>query len=326
MTKTEQAKAYCVKHPNAPLMEIQHAVGCSERTARRGRQEAGVFGFVNKPKILLLDIESSFLECATWGIFKQHLNTQDILKEWAILCWAAKWLYEPDIISQRVSVYEAIYRKDASIIKGIWKLVEEADIIIAHNAFKFDNRKLKARFIVNDLTPNKPYRIIDTLKVAQKEFAFSSHKLDFLNGLLEISRKKKTSLELWKRCVARNEISSSAEGDIVDIKYSVSDNKVALEEMEDYCRSDITALEELYLELRPWIRSHPPLGLYTDSDGKICPACGADEEHFDWNGYYYTPMGKYESFRCQKCKSIGRSRRSKMTPEKRKQLVVSTAR
>ena len=326
MNKQEKARAHVIKHPGCSLSEVQEAVGCSRRTARRGRKNAGVFGYVRKPRILLLDIESSFLEIGAWTIWKPYVDTHNIIKEWAMLSWSAKWLFEADIMSQVVSPQEAIYRKDSSIINKLWKLMEEADITIAHNNIKFDDRKIKARFMANGLGPTMPYRIIDTLKVSQREFAFSSNKLDFLNKMFQISQKKKTDYELWKRCVARNEISSSVDNNIVSVQYDISDNRKALAYMEEYNISDIRALEELYLILRPWIKSHPPMGLYVDSDGSACSTCGADEEHLDWCGKYYTPMGRYKSYRCLKCTSIGRSRYSDISPEERKKLVKSTAR
>lgn len=324
--KKDEARAYCIKNPDCSLTEIQEAIGCSERTARRGRRDAGIFGYITKPRILLLDIETSFLELGAWGIWKPFVSTENIIKEWSMLSWAAKWLFEAETMSQVVSPGEAIHRKDGSIIKGLWKLLEEADITIAHNNIKFDNKKIKARFMANNLGRPLPYRMIDTLTVSRKEFAFSSHKLDFLNKMFEISQKKKTDYELWKRCVARNEISYSTNGNIVDVQYDISDNYKALAYMLEYNKSDITALEELYLVLRPWITSHPPMGLYVDSDGSVCPTCGSDEKHFEWAGKYHTPMGRYKSFRCKKCGAIGRSRFSNISPEERKKLVISTAR
>ena len=326
MTKTQKAREYCIKHPGSSPSEISEDVGCSPRTARRGIKEAGVFGFQRRPKILLLDIETAFLELSGWHIWKQTPGTHNILKEWSILSWAAKWLFESEIMSQKVSPDEAIHRRDGSVIKGLWNLMEKADITVAHNNTRFDDKKIKARFIVNKLSKPLPYRIIDTLKISQQEFAFSSNKLDFLNGLFEISQKKKTDHNLWKRCVARNEISTTTDKNIVTVQYSIADNYKALVYMEEYNRSDIVALEELYLVLRPWMKSHPPMGLYADSDGSICAVCGADEEYFDWVGKYYTPMGRYKSYRCTRCKSIGRSRYSDLTGEEKKKLVISTAR
>jgi hypothetical protein len=77
------------------------------------------------------------------------------------------------------------------------------------------------------------------------------------------------------------------------------------------------ALEELYLKLRPWIKSHPNLGLYVE--GEVCPTCGSDQ--ITWKGKYRTPAGEYKTFRCE-CGAIGRSRHS----EPKKSLQRSVAR
>jgi len=257
----------------------------------------------NNPKILLLDIETAPMTVLVWGLWKQRIYPENVIKEWSCLSWSAKWLCDNEVMSAVVSPKEAIDRVDKSIIKGIWELINEADILIAHNLLSFDNRKLMARFIINGLPPPMPYQTIDTLKHSQKNFAFSSHKLDYLNRMFNLQLKTETSYNLWKRCI---------NGDIA-----------ALKEMESYNRSDVTALEELYLRIRPWIKSHPNIGLYFDNVKTVCPNCGSDI--LEWKGQYYTQAGKFKSFRCE-CGAIGRSRYANLTKEERRNLIRPVAR
>ncbi len=112
-----------------------------------------------------------------------------------------------------------------------------------------------------------------------------------------------TNFELWKNCVA---------GDEQALKY-----------MQDYNVGDVETLEEVYLKLRPWIKSHPNLGLYLESDGPICPNCGSDELHWT-DKYYYTQTGKYQTFRCQ-CGAYGRSRFNAVDKDAREVLVMGLA-
>lgn len=243
------------------------------------------------------------MEVLVWGLYKQRISHENVLKEWAMLSWAAKWLFDDTVMSGVVSSVAAINRDDSEIIQEIWDLLNEADIIIAHNAAKFDVRKLNARFITNHLPPPLPYQVIDTLKVSQRHFAFSSHKLDFLTKMMGLSQKLETNYGLWKRCVA-------------------GDSK-ALDEMVTYNRSDVVALEELYVNLRPWIKSHPNMGLYYDKFEACCPNCGST--NIDWLGLYTTPAGQYQAFRC-KCGAIGRDRHPNMKPKERSNLTISVAR
>lgn len=256
------------------------------------------------PKILLFDVETSPMEVLVWGLYKQRISPDNVIKDWALLSWSAKWLFEPEIYSQVVTPQEAIDRKDGSIIKGLWDLIDEATVIIAHNLDRFDRRKANARFIENRLTPPLPYQMIDTLKVAKKNFAFSSYRLDYINSLFSLRKKDDTNFQLWKDCIA-----GKAE---------------ALAKMRSYNETDVIALEELYVLLRPWMNSHPNLGLFVESEDSVCPTCASNE--LIWKGYYTTPTGKYRSFRCKECGAIGRSRFTCIPKDERKKIVVSTAR
>ena len=257
-----------------------------------------------QPKILLLDIETAPMEVLVWGLYKQHIPQSNIIEDWFCLGWSAKWLFDSDIMSDILSPKEAVAKSDERILREIWKLLDEADIVIAHNASKFDIRKLNARFLKYGLTPTSPYRVIDTLTVAKRNFALSSYALTYICTLLGLPNKLNTSYGLWKKCIA---------GDKESLKY-----------MEKYNRQDIVALEEVYIELRPWIKGSINVGLYVETDKPICPNCGCTD--LDWRGYYYTNVSKFRAFSCKGCGAIGRERTSSYPKDKRKALVVSTAR
>jgi len=42
---------------------------------------------------------------------------------------------------------------DSGILREIWKMLDEADIVITQNGRKFDQKKLNARFILNGFKP-----------------------------------------------------------------------------------------------------------------------------------------------------------------------------
>lgn len=267
-------------------------------------------GSIRHPETLLVDIETLPLEVLVWGLYKQKISNQNVIKDWSMVSWAAKWLFDSEIMSEVVAPKEAINRTDKSIVKGLWNLMDKADIVIAHNAVKFDVRKMNARFKLNGLGPPLPYQIIDTLRHAQKNFAFSSYSLDYLNRLLDNSGKIKTEYGLWKKCIGMN---------------GPDAQKKALQSMIKYNCQDITVLEELYVELRPWMKSHPNLGLYYDSveDTQRCTNCG--DTNITWKGTYVTPMNRYRAWRC-KCGAVGRDRLSELSAAERKNLLVSTPR
>ena len=295
-----------ISHPtNWKYQDIAHYYKTSHSTARRyvrlAKAEKKRF-----PNILLLDIETAPLEVYAWEIGSRvSLGHYQIKHEWFILSWAGKWLLKDGILSDVVTPEEAIAKDDARICESLWSAVEESHIVIAHNAIRFDVRKINARFLTNVMLPPSPYQVIDTLKQAQRMAAFSSHKLDHLTRLFGLSRKDDTDFALWVAC---------CEG-----------SKMALDRMLKYNKSDIRALESLYLYLRPYMTSHPNLGLYCNHEESVCPSCG--DSDLDWTiNHYYTPAGKYRAFRCVQCGAIGRDRFNVLTKDEREELTISTAR
>ncbi len=239
------------------------------------------------PRILLFDIETSLMEVYVWGLYKQRIPHTNIIKDdngneksWFVLSWAAKWLYDDTVLSDTVLPHEAKVRNDNRILKSIWELLDKADIVIGHNGDRFDIRKLNARFIDNDISPPSPFRTIDTLKVARKEFAFVSYKQDFLTKHFKLPEKLKTSFDLWVR--------------------SMKGCQKSLDEMAEYNRHDVMGLEQVYLKLRPYIKNHPNLGVLMDQD--VCPNCGCDHLE-ELNAVYFTTANKFPVFRCGKCKT-----------------------
>jgi hypothetical protein len=240
------------------------------------------------PKILLFDIETAPMEVYVWAInYKQFIPHTNIIKDengeeksWFVLSWAAKWLYDESVVSDIVTPDESISRDDKRILESIWKLLDEADIVIAHNGDRFDIRKLNARFLDNDINPPSPFRTIDTLKIARREFAFVSNKQDYLTKHLKLEQKLETNFKLWVDCI---------HGD-----------QKQLNKMEEYNRHDVMGLEQVYLKLRPYIKNHPNLGVLMDMD--VCPNCGC--EHLDeTEATYFTTANQFPVYRCQGCKT-----------------------
>ena len=255
------------------------------------------------PKILLFDIETLPVQVRVWGLYKQRIPHTNIIKDWLCLSWSAKWLMGSEIMADVLTPKEAKDRDDSRILKSIWTLIDNADIIISHNLKRFDARKLNARFILNGMNPPSPYQMVDTLKHSQSNFAFSSHKLDFLGSLIRNEGKISTDYELWVKCE--------------------NGEQEALDYMVAYNKEDVVLLEEAYLWLRPWMKSHPNVALYMDLKEPVCANCGS-KEIFE-EDYYYTPAGKYASVRCE-CGAIGRVAQSALSLKERRTLNRPIAR
>lgn len=207
-------------------------------------------------KILLYDLETSPNLGYVWGKYDQ--NVVEFTENWSILCFAYKWLDEKNthvVALPDYKLYKRNKKDDRHVVKALWELFNEADIIIAHNGNSFDAKKANAKFLMYGLTPPSPSKQIDTKLVAKRYFRFDSNKLDDLGAYLGVGRKVETGgFELWKGCMR---------GDIQ-----------AWNKMRKYNRQDVILLEKIYLKMRSWIDNHPHVKAHTDARGK-CSACGS---------------------------------------------------
>lgn len=255
----------------------------------------------NKPKILILDIETAPILAHVWGLWDQNVGLNQIKSDWHVLSWSAKWFGDKKIMYQDQRTSKSI-EDDKKLLEGIWKLLDEADIIVTQNGKAFDQKKLFARFILNGMKPPSSFKHIDTKQIASRHFAFTSNKLEYLTSKLctkhkKLKTKKFQGFELWKACLA---------GD-----------KAAWNEMERYNKADVLSLEELYTKLIPW-DSSINFALYSDEPVDIC-SCGSKE--FKRNGYCYTSVGKYQRHKCIKCGAELRSGQNEFSKEKRQSLL-----
>ena len=237
---------------------------------------------MNEPRVLLFDIETAPMLAHVWGIWDQNVALNQISADWHLLSWSAKWLGDPPskimYMDQR-SVKNI--EDDSKILKGIWDLLDEADIVITQNGKKFDQKKLNARFILTGMKPPSPFKHIDTFQIAKKHFAFTSNKLEYLSEKLCEKYKKLThqrkfgGFQLWKECIAGN--------------------IEAWKEMEKYNKYDVLSLEELYHKLQPWDNS-VSFDVYRDSD---VPTCNCGSTKLQRRGYNFSTRGKYQRWQCR---------------------------
>jgi len=246
---------------------------------------------MKSPKILLFDIENAPNRGWTWGKWKQ--NVIDFEKEFYILCFAYKWLGNGGTKVKALPDYHG-YKKDkeddSKLVKAMWDLFNEADIVIAHNGDRFDIKKMNTRFIMHGLPPPKPFKSIDTLKITRRHFAFVSNRLDDLGRYLKVGRKlKHIGFPLWKGCM--------------------SGDRDSWKIMKRYNKQDILLLEKVYLKLRAWYPQHPNYNVFTFGEG--CPTCGSD--HIQKRGWGITATGRYQRYSCMNCGAWPRGKHEKIT-------------
>jgi len=248
------------------------------------------------PKILVFDIENAPIEAYVWNksVWNTRVNPSQLIKDWYMICWAAKWLDSSEVINSCVTPEESINRDDKRIVKELNKLFDEADIVIAHNGRKFDVPMANTRFLYHKMQIPSPYRIVDTLIIARKAFSVTFNHLDYLGEFLGLGRKKETKFQLWKDCMAGSQ--------------------EALDEMQAYNDQDVILLEDVYHSVKGWSRSHPNMNVYQDTE-MCCSVCGS--EAIKQKGEYITNVNTFLSYQCSDCGAYSR---------KSKHILVALAR
>lgn len=252
------------------------------------------------PKVLFLDIETSAIVAHTWGLFDQNVGLNQIIQDWFVMSWAAKWADSDDVIYEDIRKTVKKKDPDKKILQGIHKLISEADIVVTHNGDSFDMKKLNARFIKFGMPPVSPYRSVDTLKICRRYFKFTSNKLEYVAQYLgcEVQKSKHSKFaghELWKECMAGN----------LD----------AFLELEGYNVLDTRVLELVYKKLIPYDNS---LSFSAFHQVNTC-VCGS--RVFKKDGFKYTARGAFQRYACHGCGKIHIDRSNLLDKDVRKELM-----
>lgn len=233
----------------------------------------------------IIDVETAPLVVYSWGIRDQVIGLNQIIKDWSVLAWSAKRLDDPASKIQYMDVRkEKDYSNDKAILIPLWKILDEAEIVITQNGQFFDAPKLNARFISHGMKPPSPYKHLDTYQLVKRVASFTSNKLEYLTDKL-CTKYKKTShakfpgMALWKACM--------------------DGNKEAWEEMKKYNILDVLSTEELYQKLRAWAPERFPKPYQSDKETRLCGTCG--EGLLQKRGVHVTKASKKQRLQCQKC-------------------------
>jgi hypothetical protein len=257
------------------------------------------------PRILTLDIETKPIKGYVWGIWEQNLSLDMIEEDWSILCYCAKWLDEPKVISDYTGGRgKAKVKDDRKLCLSLHALLDEADLVIAQNGKKFDLKKIDSRMYQHNINPYSPVRVIDTLVNSRSRFSHTSNKLEWQSkisgGTQKSKHKQFPGAELWLECM--------------------KDNPKAWKEMLAYCATDVIATEHVYIRQRPWIRKHPNIGAYIEDKDPRCTTCGS--KHLQSRGSETTQQGKYARYHCQDCGAWPRGKLQQLAHNVRKNLLV----
>lgn len=254
-------------------------------------------------KILVFDIETAPKLAHVWRVWKENIPPSMLVKDGYILCWAAKWVGEDEVMSDTLFNYGNKLDNEHLVASSLYRLIEEADAVVTYNGDKFDIKVMNTAFVTHGMTPPTSVKSIDLYKTVRKQFNFTSNKLDFVCDKLGLDRKEQHSgFELWKGCM---------EGD-----------PDCWKKMEQYNVQDVIITEQLYQKLLPWIHNHPNVALYSEDTEVICTNCGSDNLSQP-SGTVKLKAGSYKRYKCNDCGNHMRGKVMQNSYEKRQSLLVS---
>lgn len=256
-------------------------------------------------KVLLLDIETAPMEVFCWGLFDQTIPLNMIKHRTSMLAWGAKWLGQKEIFYHDQSKRQNV-RDDKQLVKKLWRLVRQADIVVCHN-IQFDKKKSNARMVSNGMKPIRPYREVCTLKIARKHFKFDSNKLADLAVVLGLKLRKYSGKfagnELFVQCL--------------------KGNKAAWKEMKIYNPRDVLVLEQIFLKLIPWDNTIN-FNTYQEDNENRC-SCGSfvvqKEGTLSKPATKHTNAGKYQQYSCKTCGKWWRGATNLLSKIKRRDML-----
>ncbi len=233
-------------------------------------------------KIMLFDAESFPNISYTWGTYDQNVIK---VKERRIIC-SLSWQWYPEKKVHTMALpdfagYDPKKRDNSALIEMFKAERQKADVAIGHNINRFDDPMVNTDMFLKHISPNAPYRTIDTLQVIKHRFRLNSNKLGDVCEELKIGKKlPHPGFSMWDGCM---------EGD-----------PKSWDQMRKYNAWDVgPLLRGLYEHVRPWMTRHPNMAV--ENPGLSCPNCASKRVKMD--GSRHTQAGTYRRVLCLDCRA-----------------------
>jgi exonuclease len=236
-----------------------------------------------KIKTLFYDLEVSRAIAEGYGN-KWEFKLVKLIRPQELMCISYKWLGDKKVTWKSRHDFASM----REFIEFIRDLFDEADILVAHNARKFDNRMANRYFIKFDVDPPSPSYTVDTLQVARSNFKFESNSLNDLCEFLDLGQKEHITY-------------ADLEHDFM----SGNPKRKTLSLMKKYNNMDVELLEKLYFKFLPYINNHPNVARIGNRPD-ACPKCGG--HRLIRKGTRTTSVSRYFRWKCKDCKGWCRDR------------------
>jgi DNA polymerase elongation subunit (family B) len=252
-------------------------------------------------KILFLDIETAPALGYFYARYDQNISPDQIVHNGFMMCFQYAWNDGPVKERSLRKKKHPLPKDDKQLVLEVAKLIGEADVVVAHNAIRFDLAYISARLAAHDKKPFAPPYVVDTLRVCKRYFKFESNSLDSVCQQLGLGRKFHSGG--FENCI------KALHGD------QTAWNKLLI-----YGKHDVKLLRDLYYRVRPWMKDHPNYNLFDPKKSSCCPNCKS--KNFISNGHRITQTMKYRRFQCLDCGAWFRERVNSIPRDKRKLILA----
>lgn len=234
-------------------------------------------------KFLFYDTEVSRAVVEGYGN-KWEFKVVKFVRPQYLMCYAYKWLGD----KKTTFVGRHDFKTYNEFVQSLVNLLNEANVVIAHNAIKFDNKMSNTFFVTEKILPPSPFKTIDTLQVARSVFKFPSNSLNDLAEFLGLGSKKKITY-----------------ADLEDDYMTDNPSERTKRHMRLYTIKDVDLLEQIYLIERPYMKTHPNMAALLRKPF-ACTRCGSS--NLQSRGEKTFGTGTFHYYSCNDCGAYPRDR------------------
>lgn len=221
---------------------------------------------------LFYDLEVSQAIAGGYGT-RWDFKPVKLLRSQELMCYAYAWGDADPIFVSRHD-----FKSQKELVKSLRDLLCEAQMSVAYNGDRFDNKMANTFFIQHRLDLPSPTFSVDPIKTFRSKMKLFSNSLQDVSEFLGMVGKKKITY-------------ANLEED-----YMTDNPKPkTIKQMSDYNLQDIIAMRNAYYRVLPLISNHPNM-LRLNDKIEGCPQCGGDRTHR--RGYQYTKINVYRRYRC----------------------------
>lgn len=231
-------------------------------------------------KILIVDIERLPGLAQAFQSKVEYIGWRNWVKWPSTVCLAYKWYGSDEPV-----VFLNAWGKggEEAMLRKIWKVYDEAEIVVTYNGVGFDNKHLASGWATIGMAPPSPWKDIDLLRVVRSRFGFESKAMQPVSERLGMKGKH-------------------GHYDVGMALAAFFGDREARAELRAYNEQDVLNTEDLYDRLRPWIKNHPHVSdLPADGTRITCPNCGSTD--LRKNGKQAKQVLVYQRFRCRGCET-----------------------